>query len=79
MMSQRSKKELAAEVRPRYLKASKAEKERILDEFIAITGFHRKYANRVLKHEPPRRNRKMKSPTRIYKLLFPANCKIVRK
>lgn len=50
MMSQRSKRELLEAVRPRYLKAKKAEKVRILDEFVAVTCYHRKYAIRLLKH-----------------------------
>lgn len=50
MMSQRSKREMIEAIRPRYLKASKTGKEQILDEFIATTGYHRKYAIRVLKH-----------------------------
>jgi len=50
MMSQQSKRELHAEVQARYLKASKAEKQKILDEFSANTGYHRKYAIRILKH-----------------------------
>lgn len=50
MMSQRSKREMIESIRPRYLKANKAEKQQILDEFIATTGYHRKYAIRVLKH-----------------------------
>lgn len=52
MMSQKSKRELIEAVRPRYLKANKAGKERILDEFVASTGYHRKYAIRVLKQGP---------------------------
>jgi hypothetical protein len=50
MMSHRSKRELIETVHPRYLKSSKIEKQQILDEFIAITGYHRKHAIRVLKH-----------------------------
>lgn len=50
MMSQRSKRELLETIRPRYLKASKSSKAQILDEFVAATGYHRKYAIRVLKH-----------------------------
>lgn len=50
MMSQRSKRELLETIRPRYLKAPKRGKARILDEFVAATGYHRKYAIRVLKH-----------------------------
>ena len=48
MMSQRSKKELVESIRPRYLKANKKRKEQILDEFVAATGYHRKYAIRLL-------------------------------
>jgi hypothetical protein len=50
MMSQKSKQELQEAIRPRYLRANKTAKERILDEFVASTGYHRKYAIRVLKH-----------------------------
>ncbi|MBE9473648.1 MAG: hypothetical protein IMY85_02060 [Chloroflexi bacterium] len=47
MMSQRSKRELLHTIRPRYLKANKAGKTRILDEFVASTNYHRKYANEL--------------------------------
>jgi IS30 family transposase len=50
MMSQRSKREMIEAIHPRYLKANRAGKTQILDEFIATTGYHRKYAIRVLKH-----------------------------
>jgi hypothetical protein len=66
MMSQRSKRELWETVQPRYLKAEKAEKHKILDEFIASTGFHRKYANRILKHGYPRGHGKKKGKRPIY-------------
>lgn len=56
-MSQRSKHELAQAVQPRYLKAGRAEKGRILDEFVAATGYHRKYAVRKLRGRRPRRPR----------------------
>lgn len=52
MISHRSKREMIEAIRPRYLKASKTEKEQILDELIATTGYHRKYAIRILKHSP---------------------------
>jgi hypothetical protein len=52
MMSQRSKRELLESIQPRYLKANKHNKARILDEFVAATGYHRKYATRVLRHGP---------------------------
>ena len=67
MMSQQSKHELQAEVQPRYLKASKAEKQKILDEFTAITGYHRKYAIRILKCGYKRRRHKPKGRTAVYR------------
>jgi hypothetical protein len=51
MMSLKSKRELVGVVRPRYLKASKVEKQKILDEFTSATGYHRKHAIRVLKNQ----------------------------
>jgi hypothetical protein len=67
MMSQHSKRELWETVQPRYLKAPKAEKHKILDEFIASTGFHRKYANRILKHGYPRHQGRKKGKRPIYR------------
>lgn len=52
-MTNKGKRELLKAVRPRYLKADKAQKGRILDEFSAATGYHRKYAIRLLVHGPP--------------------------
>ncbi len=66
MMSQRSKRELLERVRPRYLKATKKEKQNMLNEFVATTGYHRKYANRLLKHGAPRRRSKPKGRQKIY-------------
>lgn len=66
MMSYRSKKELVETVRPRYLKATKGEKERILDELVAATGFHRKYAIRVLRHARKSTGLKKKGRQKIY-------------
>jgi hypothetical protein len=48
-MTRKSKRELLEAIRPRYLRASKADKSRILDEFVATTGYHRKHAIRLLK------------------------------
>lgn len=50
MMSLGSKREMIEAIRPRYLKANRAGKTKILDEFIEITSYHRKHAIRVLKH-----------------------------
>jgi len=43
-----AKKELLKEIKPRYLKASKEEKNRILDEFCESTRYNRKYAITIL-------------------------------
>jgi len=66
MMSQRSKRELLEEIRPRYLKAKKSKKKTMLDEFVAATGYHRKYATRILKHGRPRRSNKQHGLPKIY-------------
>ena len=66
MMSQRSKRELLEEIRPRYLKAKKTEKKIMLDEFVAATNYHRKYATRILKHGYPRQSGKKHGFHKIY-------------
>lgn len=43
-MSLRSRRELLAVVAPRYRQANRKAKQPILDEFVAVTGYHRKYA-----------------------------------
>jgi hypothetical protein len=66
MMSQRSKRELLEEIRPRYLKAKNSKKHTILDEFVAATGYHRKYAIRILKHGRPRQSGKKHGYHKVY-------------
>jgi len=66
MMSQRSKREMIESIRPRYLKANRATKTQILDEFVATTGYHRKYALRVLKHGPKPKGLKKRGRQKIY-------------
>jgi hypothetical protein len=63
MMSQKSKRELLETIRPRYLKANKIEKQKMLDEFTLTTGYHRKYVIRALKNQVPNRP-KWKKPGR---------------
>jgi hypothetical protein len=43
-----SVRELVAAVRPRYGRAGRAERGRMLDEFCAVTGYHRVHARRLL-------------------------------
>ena len=47
-ISMATRNELVAAIRDRYAAASRNEKSRILDEFTALTGYHRKHAIRVL-------------------------------
>ncbi len=68
-MSLKARQELCDSVRERYRASAKKGKKKILDEFAAAAGYHRKHAIRVLngeKAEKPvpvlRRNR----PPRIY-------------
>ena len=49
-MSLKSKRELLAVTAPRYHAASKKQKQQILDGFVAVTGYHRRYAIPLLKH-----------------------------
>jgi len=66
MMSKRSKRELTEEIQPRYLKAKKAEKIKILDEFTAATGYHRKYAIKLLKYGLERKGYKKVGRKKVY-------------
>ena len=43
-----AKRELLATIRDRYWSFSRKDKSRILDEFIAVTGHHRKHGIRLL-------------------------------
>jgi hypothetical protein len=67
MMSRRSKRELAETIQGRYLKASRKDKTKILDEFVSATGYHRKYAIHLLKHGLRRRHRKKAGRKKKYK------------
>ena len=47
-ISRMAKRELLVTLRDRYRSSSKRDKSRILDEFIAVTGHHRKHGIRLL-------------------------------
>ncbi len=51
-MSFRAKRELLAQIAPRYHQARHTQKTLILDEFVAATGYARKYAIRLLTRPP---------------------------
>ena len=63
MMSQTSKRELLRAIRPRYTLGNRTAKQQILDEFVAATGYHRKYAIHLLNH-PPKRGPGKRQPRR---------------
>jgi hypothetical protein len=48
-VSTRTRRELMAALGARYRSASRPIKRTILDEFVALTGYHRKHAIRALK------------------------------
>ena len=66
MMSQRSKRELAEEIHARYLRSNRKEKTSILNEFVASTGYSRKYANTLLKNGVNGKHRKKAGRKRKY-------------
>jgi len=68
MMSIQSKRELLTAVAPRYRAAGRNDKRQILDEFVASTGYHRKYAIQLLNHPPKARRRKKRHGNRRYGL-----------
>lgn len=47
-MSMASRRELVRTLGDRYWRAGRQEKSRILDEFVKVTGYHRKHATRLL-------------------------------
>ena len=53
MVRQQSKHESVAALQARYRRADRAGKRRLLDEFCAATGYHRKHAIRLLRKGPP--------------------------
>ena len=58
VMKRASRRDYLRKIHLRYRRASWAEKGRILDEFCANCGYHRKYAIRVLNSAPPESQRK---------------------
>ena len=63
-MGKSERKAYLAAIRGRYRKANRAQKTKILDEFCAVCGYHRKYALRRLNQAPKRaRSRKPGRPS----------------
>ena len=53
-ISAEARKELVTAVAERYQTGVASEKGRILDEFVALTGYHRKHAICILNGNPPK-------------------------
>jgi len=58
--------ELVAAIAERYPRGDRRERGRILDEFTAATGFHRKHAKRLLRDGQPNRRSGPSPGRRIY-------------
>ena len=65
-MTQASVAEVVGALRPRYLRAKRGDKTRILDEFVALTGYHRKAAIRVLRNGRRPKGRNRRGRPRVY-------------
>jgi hypothetical protein len=66
-LSMATRQELIAAVGSRYRASSRSERRKILAEFVAVTGYHRKHAIRVLAREPaPEPGPQARSCHRLY-------------
>ncbi len=66
-LSVTTRRELIEAVAARYRAADRKQKREILNEFVKVTGFHRKHAIRVLlKNAPRQASREPRQRTRIY-------------
>lgn len=68
-MSNESKNDYLSKIKPRYQKATKLEKEKILNEFCIVCGYNRKYAIRKLNAKDPPKHRyeyRKRGPKRKY-------------
>lgn len=65
-ISMATRKELLKAIRERYRDKTRREKSRILDEFVAVTGYHRKHALRLLNQANDLPNRPERFGRKIY-------------
>src|SRR6267143_662876 len=65
-ISMAARDELVAAVADRYAMGDRGERGRILDEFAAVTGYHRKHAMRLLRAGQVNRRRGPRPGRRIY-------------
>src|SRR4051795_10424203 len=65
-VSMATRDELVKAIAERYRRAGAAEKSRILDEFVSVTGFHRKHAMRLLRGGQPADRSGLRPGRRVY-------------
>src|SRR5271166_1109640 len=65
-VSMATRDELVGATAERYVRGGRVEKARILDEFVAVTGFHRKHAMRLLRGGQPGRQSGPRPGRRVY-------------
>src|SRR5665647_1591487 len=65
-VSMATRAELVEAVGDRYRSADRRSKGRILDEFVTVTGFHRKHAMRLLREKLPAKAGGSRIERRIY-------------
>ena len=65
-ISKETKKELISALKQRYKSATKSDKTKILDEFVALSGYHRKHAVRLLRDKNDQSSTKSTYSRRIY-------------
>ena len=66
-LSLATRTEVIGAIRNRYAEASKGDQSRMLDEFVALMGYHRKHAVRLLnQHGQENRERSVPRDKRIY-------------
>lgn len=58
--------QLVGAIRHRYARGNREEKGRILDELVAVTGFHRKHAMRLLRSTEPACRNRPRPERRVY-------------
>jgi len=65
-MTHAMRMKLANAIRGRYVASPAKDKRKILDEFVAATGYHEKSAIRVLNGEPSARSKQTRQRPLIY-------------
>ena len=65
-ISMATRDELMVALKGRYVSSDRQERGRILDEFVALSGLHRKHAMRLLRAGQPGRRFGRRHPRRLY-------------